>query len=259
MAKRRTQERGYIESIEGQLTIWDVQITKKPAPVTKTEELITKNKVKDTEEVNFVTEMQGKVIDKYKNSSGLNRIIRYCGGGVGIELNSGNGFRTIYINSKGKEEFEFSKKSAVLPMDQILYYKDLLETNDFQQEKLKDLQKKLKPQNIIMRKGDENIIIELEHKVISIIPKGWVLEFQECKAIYTEDEVIKEPKEVIDIEAMRKSIKVGDWVETTHGNRKITGEIYRVYGPDNMTLNIIFDNGSKHTAISRLCVLRRIS
>ena len=111
MAKRRTQERGYIESIEGQLTIWDVQITKKPAPVTKTEELITKNKVKDTEEVNFVTEMQGKVIDKYKNSSGLNRIIRYCGGGVGIELNSGNGFRTIY-----KQHQPFKKTWSTTPL-----------------------------------------------------------------------------------------------------------------------------------------------
>jgi hypothetical protein len=259
MAKRRTQERGYIEPMEGQLTIWDVQITKKPAPVTKTEELITKNKVKDTEEVNFVTEMQGRTIDKYKNSPELNRVIRYCGGGIGIELNSGNGVRTIYINSQGKEEFEFNKKSSVLPMDEILYYKDLLKTNDIQEEKLKDLQEKLKPKNIIRRKGDENIIVELEHKVISIIPKGWVLEFQECKAIYTEDEVIKEHEEVIDIEAMRESIKVGDLVEATYGNRVITGEICRVYGLGDMILNIIFDNGTKHTAISRMSVLKKLS
>ncbi|MDU4596482.1 hypothetical protein [Clostridium botulinum] len=251
MAKRRIQERGYRETIEGQLTIWDVQITKKTTSATK-------NKAIDTKSVNSITEMQDKVIEKYKNSSELNRIIRYCGGGVGIELKAGDSFRTIYINSQGKEEFECDKKTSVLPMDEILYYKDLLETNDIQEEKLKDIQEKLKSKKVIRRKGDENIIIELEHKVISIIPKGWVLEFQECKAVYKEDEVIKEVEEVFDIEAMRKSIKVGDWVETTYRNRKITGEICRVYGPDNMTLNIIFDNGTKHTAISRLGVLKKL-
>ncbi|MFV3013913.1 hypothetical protein ACLD43_18600 [Clostridium botulinum] len=258
MAKRRIHERGYREAIEGQLTIWDVQITKKPTPVTKTEELTTKNKVKDTKSVNSLTEIQGRAIEKYKNSPELNRIIRYCGGGVGIELKLGNSFRSIYINSQGKEEFEFNKVSAVLPMDEILYYKDLLKTNDIQEEKLKNLQEKLELKKIIRRKGDENIIIELEHKVISIIPRGWVLEFQECKAIYKEDEVIKEPKEIFDIEAMRESIKVGDLVEAMHGDRIITGEICRVYGLGNMILNIIFDNRTKHTAISRMSVLKKL-
>lgn len=259
MTKGKLKGRSDKDSVEGQLTIWDIKITQNPAPVTKTEELITKNDTRDTEKDNLTTEMQDNVVEKYKNYPELNRIIRYCGGGVGIELKAGSNFKTIYINKQGKEEFEVSKKSSVLPMDEILYYKDLLETNDIQEEQLKYIQEKLKPQKVIRRKGDENIIVEFEHKVISIIPKGWVLEFQECKAIYKEDEVIKDMEEVEDLENMRKSIKVGDVVQAPYGERIITGRICRVYGPNNMTLNIIFDNGTKHTAIPRICVLKKIS
>ncbi|HBJ2602743.1 TPA: hypothetical protein ACXDAM_002267 [Clostridium botulinum] len=246
MAKRRIQERGYIEPIEGQLTIWDVQITKKPTKVTKIEEKVT-------ESLDWLM-----ILERYKSKKNLSRIIQYCGGGYGIEVTTTEGVRTIYINRKGKEEFQFNRKSSVLPMDKILFYKKDLQPNKIQEQKLQEIKSKHDVIREIRRKGDENILVELEHKVISIVPKGWVLEFQECKVVYKEDEVIKEVEEVFDIEAMRKSIRVGDWVEATYRNRKITGEICRVYGPDNMTLNIIFDNGRKHTAMSRMGVLKKL-
>lgn len=246
MAKRRIQERGYIESIEGQLTIWDVQITKEPTPVTKTEEKVT-------EKADSFT-----VLERYKIRENLSRIIKYCSGGWGIELDTADGFETIYINRQGKEEFTKKKKLPVLPMDKILHYKENLHTNEIQEKKLEEIKSKYKVLKEIRRKGDENVIIELENKVISVIPKGWVLEFHGCKTIYKEDEVIREFEEIIDIEAMRESIKVGDLVEAMHGDRIIRGEICRVYGLDNVTLNIIFDNGKKHTAIPRMCVLKKL-
>jgi hypothetical protein len=239
--------------IEGQLTLWDIEITKKPTPVTKTEEKFTKREVLVTKKANLFTENQEKVIEKYKENPGLHRIIQHCGGGIGIELLLGTEYKTIYVNREGKEEFEYNKKSSVLPMDKIIFYKKLLTTNAIQEEKLKILKETLKIKEVIRRKGDENILVVVEGKVISIIPKGWVLEFHDIQALYDEDEVEREDPSQ-DIEEIRRKIKVGDIVQAWYGKRIITGEICRVYGPGNVTLNIIFDNGTKHTAICRSCV-----
>lgn len=243
MIKNKIQIGG---QLDGQLTLWDIQSTKKPTLVTKTEVL-------DTKKVSSFTENQEKVIKQYREKPGLNRIIQYCGGGIGIELLLGSEYKTIYVNSKGEEEFEYNKKSSVLPMDKIILYKELLNTNNIQEEKLKKLKETLKIEAIIRRKGDENILVVVEGKVISIIPKGWVLEFHGVQTLYDEAEVEREDS-VENIEKVREKIKVGDIVEAYYGKEIITGRICHVYGPEDVTLNIVFDNGTKHTSICRSCI-----
>lgn len=273
-----------IERVElpNQLSVWDISFTENPKKVTKTEEKLTeikdsftKNKSKKIEIPNQnksleneksikpleLTALQQDFINKneFMKSENLSRIIQYCGGGLGIELQLEDNFRTIYVNREGKEEFEFNKKSPVLPMDKILYYKEDLKPNEIQEEKLKKLQEEFNIEKVIRRKGDKNIIAEVSGKVISINSLGWVLEFDNVQAIYSEDEVIKNhEEEIVDIESLRKNVKIGDFVEAYHGKEIIQGEIVREYGLNNGILNIVFANGRKHTAIGRYAVRKII-
>jgi len=255
MASKKQQET--FQQLEGQLSIWDLEITEKPTKVTKVEGKITKEEVLVAKQHTSFTEYQEKVINKYRENDNLHRIIQYCGGGVGIEIKDNIQYKNVYVNREGKEEFTSNKKSSVLPMDKLLYYKEDLKANELQEEQLKQLRQKDGIKKVIRRKGDENILVEYEDKVISIIPKGWVLEFKNIQVLHDEDDVEGEdpPK---DIEKMQKKVKVGDIVKASFGKEVITGEICRVYGPGNVTLNIIFSNGTKHTAIPRMCVLEII-
>lgn len=242
---------------EVQLTIWDIEITKKPSSVTKIEENITEIKGLNTKKDSSVTEQQSNVMEKYKAHLNLNRIIHYCGGGVGIELKQEDGFRTIYVNREGKEEFTKDKKLAVLPMDKILLYKEELKTNEIQEQRLTELKDNII--KVVRRKGDENVIVEIKDKVISINSKGWILEFNNCKTIYEEKEILntatEEPK---DKNSIGESVRVGDIVQAYHGKEIIQGQIVQEYGIGNQILNIIFDNGKKHTAIGRIAVIEII-
>lgn len=261
------KERGI--PIEGQLTLWDIEITEKPSSFTKTEKkesklndsfttlspVIIKKETEKPQKCIELTSEQQDFLDKNKifENENLNRVIKYCGGGVGVELLQGSTINTIYVNKEGKQEYTFDKKIPVLPMDKILYYKTAVtEFNSKQQERLTDLLREVPNGKVIKRKGDENILVDVQDMVISINSAGWVLEFDGCKAIYTEDEV--EYKEPVNIETLQQSVKIGDIVEASYGDRVITGEICSVYGSGNVTLNIIFDNGKKHTAICRKCV-----
>lgn len=240
--------------MQEQLSIWDIEITKKSSSDTKTVEKVTEIKVLDTKKANSFTEQQGKVIEKYKAHPDINRIIQYCGGGLGIELKVEYGFRTIYVNRDGKEEYEFNKKISVLPMDKIVYYKEKLKTNELQEQRLKELKDNII--KVVRRKGDGNIIVELKDKVISINPVGWILEFNNCKAAYEEDEIINNTTEKhTEKKVIGESVKVGDIVQAHYGKEIIQGEVIREYGTGNQILNIIFDNGKKHTAIGRRAVI----
>lgn len=171
------------ENLIGQLSIFDIQVTEKPKNITKAIEKVTKNEVEIIKIQNISQEQQA-LIDGYKSDPRLSRIIKYCGGGLGIELLYQNSFKTIYVNRKGIKEFVSDKKSSVLPMDTILYYKNSdiettdIETTDIQEEKLKDLLEHTQYKRIIKRTGDENILIEADGKVLDILPNGWVLEFE---------------------------------------------------------------------------------
>lgn len=247
-----------------QLSIWDMNIT-------ESKEKVTENRVRISEFINKVTttanektinplkptEGQQEFLDKNKiiKNENLSRIIKYSGGGLGIEVNEGGKFETIYLNKDGEQEFTKDKRLGVLPMDKILYYKEDLQPNSLQEDKLQELKLKYKAPKIIKRKGDENILVEVQGKVISINTLGWVLEFNHVQA-YEESEVIKD-NVAEDLHHMQQKVKVGDFVQAMHGKEIMEGKIIREYGLGNEILNIVFDN--KHTTIGRRHVLKILS
>lgn len=256
----KTKNRREALLLPGQITFWDIEITEKPKKVIEKFVSFTKTEEKSSKTGDLFTEVQNKVVEKYKTFPELNRIIHYCGGGVGIELAYEDFYKTIYINTAGKEEFTWNKKLPVLPMDKIVYYKSPNNmANNTQEEKLKEVLQKTPYSKVIRRKADENIIVELPGKVISINAIGWVLEFQGCKTIYCEDEVEKQELAIeLNIKDLQKSVKLGDIIEAQHGQRLIQGEIVHVYGPGIVTLNVVFDNGTRHTAIHRSRITKLI-
>ncbi|KGK88019.1 hypothetical protein [Clostridium sp. HMP27] len=269
---QKSKGEGFKE-IEGQLTLWDMEITKKPTPFTKIDEKITEMDSSFTEILKEdmqsknekpircleLTDMQRIFLkeNKVMENDNLSKVVLYCGGGLGIEVKEDYGFKTLYINRFGIEEFKVDNKMPILPMDKIIYYKEECITNNIQEEQLRKLREQKNIQNIIRRKGDGNIIIELQTKIISINSKGWILEFNGVQSLYDKSEIEKQENQE-NIEEVRKKVKEGDIVEAYYGETIITGRICRVYGPDNVTLNIIFDNEKKHTAICRLCIKRLI-
>ncbi|NOW85565.1 hypothetical protein B0H39_003446 [Clostridium beijerinckii] len=258
------------ESIEGQLSLWDIGITenkgsftKSEVNVPKTDDKITKIEEKVTKVLNNAQIVQNEnPIDKLKitpeqqeflnknkvmENENLSRLIKQCCGYIAIEIAYEDSYVTTYINMMGIKEFDSPKKVQVLPMDKILYYKSLdFKANNTQEEKL--LKIKDKALKVIRRKGDENIIIITEKNVISINSIGWVLEWNGIKVIYDEDEVEKD--EILqEAQLIEEDLKVGDSVEATYGGEVIQGVVSRIYGPGNVTINIIFDG--KHSAFFR--------
>lgn len=231
----------------GQLSLWDMEITESNKKVTENPESFTKT----VEQVTKILD-SSTVLEKYKSKEDLSRIIQYYGGGYGIEILDQDAYKTIYLNKEGKEEFSFNKKIPVLPMDKILYYKQDLQPNSFQAERLQGLRTKYPMAKIIKRRGHEDIILELQDKVISITPE-WVLEYQNVKAIYSEDEVIQEDA-AEDLETIQRRVKPGDFVQAEYGKGLIEGTIVHEYGLGNEILNIVF--GNKHTAIGRMHVVK---
>ncbi|WMJ81957.1 hypothetical protein RBU49_06830 [Clostridium sp. MB40-C1] len=232
-----------------QISLWDIEIKEKPKEIINK---ITPVKIEKIPTPLELTELQQKFLDKnsvMKNEN-LYRLIKYCGGGLGIELQLEEEFRTIYVNKEGHEEFTKDKKLPVLPMDKILYFKTAdIPLNSLQKDKLEELRGEYPLTKIVKRKGDENIILLLEDKVISVNTKGWVLEFNNVEAAYLEDEVMKEEGQAL------QDIKIGDIIETTYGKEVIAAKVYSIYNFGS-TLNIIWDK--KHTAIPRFAVKKII-
>lgn len=249
------------ENLIGQLSIFDIPIIEKPKNITKIIEKIAETKVQITNIHEISPELQS-VVDFYKTSDRLNRIIKYCGGGIGIELLYENSFKTIYVNTKGSKEFVSDKKSSVLPMDTILYYKNSdIQITNIQEERLTDLLDHTEHKRIIKRNGDENILIEADGKIIAILQNGWVLEFESISSIdCTDDEVYMLPKKK-ELSNIGEVVKVGDFVKAYYGKRVIEGPIVREYGLGNSILNINFElEGTKcQTAIGRLAVIEILS
>lgn len=245
------------ENLIGQLSIFDIPIMEKPKRITKIVEKITETKILNTN-IQKISQEQQRVIDAYKSNKSLNRIIKYCSGGIGIELMYEDSFKTIYVNTKGIEDFALPKKSSVLPMDTILYYKPSnTQATHIQEERLKDLLDHIEFKRIIKRKGDENILIEAKGKIIDILQNGWVLEFESISSIdCSEDEVYRLPKKKEEIN-IGKLVKVGDVVKAYHGKKIIEGPIVREYGLGNAILNISFELEGRRcqTAIGRFAVI----
>jgi len=193
MPLNKSQKETCIE-LEGQLSIWDINITKKtdPSTIILTKIMPTKNEklINDF----GITDMQQDYL-MYNNimkNDNLSRLIKFSGGGLGIELKKDVEYRTIYVNKDGKERFEFYKILPVLPMDKILYYIEEFQINEQQKNNLKDILEDVNynVKRVIHRKGDTNIIIELQDKIISLIPNGWKLEFIINHIKCEEDEIL---------------------------------------------------------------------
>lgn len=245
--------KGIKEQVLGQISLWDIEeienrdldtkksvsltkivgsFTEKAEKITKLSPEVTNIKNDNSLKLLEITEEQQNFLKKNEvmKNENLSRIIKYCGGGLGIELFQDDEYTTLYINNEGIKEFNM-KKSKVLPMDQVIYYKGIFKANELQEQKLEEIRDKAL--KIIRRKGDENIILETKDKVLSINSKGWILEFNNVQAVYSEDEV--ERKEV------NAEISVGDTVEIVYRSEKAVGVVTRIYGPGNSTINVIFN------------------
>ena len=174
--------------VYGQLSLFDLNINE-----IKTNDKISKKpilslKVNDAKKEENCLINKQEIINKYKSTSNLNRIIAYCGGGFGIESLEENAYKTIYVNRYGEEEFTVKNKCPVLPMDKIVLTNCAANYNEIQSQKLIKYKNNFK--KVIKRKGDQNIILEKDGQVVSINPKGWLLEFQ-GNIEYEEDEILE--------------------------------------------------------------------
>ncbi|AWB17244.1 hypothetical protein [Clostridium botulinum] len=226
--------------IDGQVSIWDIDKNIKKSngkPVIKLE----------NKEIKINNIEQGKIIAKYKTYENLNRIIGYAGGALGIEIKYKDRFETIYVNKKGEEEFVIKKKSSVLPWDKIIYFREDLKINNIQKEKIK----KIKGQ-ALKRPGDENIIFNQGNKVISVIENGWVLEYDNIKI--AELEKYKKINADSMDQDFKKTLKLGNIVETEYKDEIIQGKVVHIYN-NGYTCNII--EGNRYIPIP-ICGIRQV-
>ncbi|KGO13353.1 hypothetical protein NZ45_12710 [Clostridium botulinum] len=223
--------------IDGQVSIWEIDKTIKKGndkPVIKLE----------NKEIKIDNIDHTKIIAKYKTYENLNRIIGYAGGALGIEIKYKDRFETIYVNRNGLEEFVIKKKSSVLPWDKIIYFREDLEINNIQKEKIK----KIKGQ-ALKRPGDENIIFNQGNKVISVIENGWILEYENIKIADLE-----KYKKLDANQDSRKKLELGNIVETEYKNEIIQGEVVHIYNSGH-TCNII--EGNRYIPIP-VCGIKRV-
>lgn len=253
---------------EGQLSVFDIQITEKPIKVTKTEVEVTKSSDFITENKESftnieITEKQQKVIDNFKTTQIINRVIIYAKGSIGIEVKE-DGFTTHYINREGKEEFSFNNKSPVLPWDKIIYYtEEKIPLTKEQIDKLQTLLSRRRDdiKRVLHRKGDENLLVECGGNIISILANGWQIEFESMGHIDCEEnEVYLIPTKITEEiheepEELQQKAKVGDYVQAKYGKELIEGELFSEYNSHH-TFSIIFENGTKHTAIPRIAITK---
>ncbi|MBY6952205.1 hypothetical protein [Clostridium botulinum] len=226
--------------IDGQVSIWEINKTIKKGndkPVIKLEN--KKIKIDNMD--------QTKIIAKYKTYENLNRIIGYVGGALGIEVKYKDRFETIYVNKKGEEEFVIKKKSSVLPWDKIIYFREDLEINNIQKEKIK----KIKGQ-ALKRPGDENIIFNQGNKVISVIENGWILEYDNIRIV--DIEKYKKINANSINQDLRKTLKLGNIVETEYKDDIIQGKVVHIYN-NGYTCNII--EGNRYIPIP-ICGIRQV-
>ena len=245
------------EHIEGQLSLWDIISTES---VKELRQIKAKVEIKENLTViPILTPEQQCQYQKYLMKNDATRIIRYCGGGLGIEFKEGCEFKSLYINKAGEIVFECDRQLTVIPMDRILYCKEKTTFNAVQTDKIHELlcNSRDKIQRVIKRNGDNNVLIEFSGKVISILPNGWTLEYESIAEVEcSQEEIFLIPTKVEkqEIKLNPLIVKVGDHVKAMYGKEVIEGEIVQAY--NGTTLNIIFDNKTKHTAIHRSYVIK---
>lgn len=152
----------------------------------------------------------------------------------------------------------------MLPWDKIIYYTE--EKVPLVKDQIDKLQTLLSSRRddikrVLHRKGDENLLVECGGNIISILANGWQIEFESMDHIDCEEnevylistKIVKEvPK---DLEELYKKVKVGDYVQAMYGKEIIEGELCSEYNSHH-TFSIIFENGTKHTAIPRIAITK---
>lgn len=254
MARRSPKQSKTTKQIEGQVSLWDIEITKSDKLFTKTKEDITEiiNPITNLSEEDLkcdneksekeliVTDKQQRFLEKNKvmENESLSRITLLCSGSLLVEFIFGENYKTICINKDGVIELSYDKRIAIIPMDKIVYFKNDVIINDIQAKRVEPF--KQAGLKIVKREGDENIMAIAKDKVISINKQGWVLEYRNIQAIYDASEIVEIKTEHTDGE-----IKVGDTVEVDFGGNIYKGVATRIYNQGD-TINCIFNN--KHSA-----------
>jgi hypothetical protein len=237
----------------GQLSLFDIpiQVPKPKEIIKEKQEIQTIKPIKCTS--NELTESQKSIIDKFKSSICLHKIIKLHNGYLAVVLKRSTlDFTTVLYNSTGKEELRINDNIPLLPCDKVIFCKSNIPILYKKQEtQLAALKEKYPDVIEIRRKGDNNVILLVNNITIAINPKGWILEFKELKAVYTEDEVISHKQEIID-----RNFEIGNKVEIEYEGVKHKGEIvykYDMYDAYNVAFN------GKQTAIHASRILRKIS
>lgn len=223
--------------LEGQISLFNLPKEKTIKPKDSVTKCVPK--------VNNFTE----IISLYEKS--CNRIIKQVCGALLVELEN----KTLYFNKEGVNELELKKEMELLPGDEILIVNQDKEINEVQLKKLNDMN----VNEYIKRKGDANIIIPMENKIIVINPKGWVLEYLQ-KPKYHENEFfitkMVEKSTVLDNKVTKMDtditeFNIDDTVEIEYKGSKNIGKVTRIYN-NGETINVSW-NG-KSTAFYYKCV-----
>lgn len=216
--------------VEGQLSLWDIEIPKKEVSFTKIDEKVTKMDRSFTKVTPGGT-VEEDILNKYRDTA--DKIIKTCSGRYIVHINNGS----IHHTGKGDIDFKTETLTPILPIDKILYSKNDELINEIQKKVLLRLKSENNVKQVIKRYGDKNYIVITDYETLAINPKGWILNFK-SEAIFNENEIIKD-----------KVIEVGDTVKVEYGGKEHLGKVVHIYGPGNCTLNVVFDN--KHTAFFR--------
>lgn len=209
---------------EGQISLWDMPQEAKKIDIKPQ----VNNKIIDLD-------IAKRICNLYKDNA--IRILRLWGGRYSVELEN----KTIYFTSDGNEEYSTELKRSVIALDEILFAKLDKEVNKLQDDTLEKLKKEYEIYRVIKRFGDSSyIVITKDKKYFSINNKGWIIPYENYPC-YKENEILNDSKE-----SSNKKIEIGNTVEVEYMGKKYLGQVFRIYGPGNCTVNVIFEG--KHTA-----------
>lgn len=222
-----------LDIIDGQINLFDIPIQEPVEPKSDEEKTLYIEK-QEIEVDNFKD-----IINLYKNS--CNRIIKTASGALMVEIED----KTLYFNRQGKNEFNLSADVGLIPADEIILANKDKELNEVQLKKLEEIG----PERYIKRKGEANVIIPMNSKVMTITYRGWVLEWN-MKPVYKEDEVFTFKNDSEEIQEDQE-LNIGDAVEFLYEKENCKGKITRIYNNGD-TVNVTWDG--KHTAFYYKCV-----
>lgn len=258
MGKARKSKEVPYTMVPGQISIFDIDVTKFNKKVTEVEVKTTKlssnateTKIDKDKRPLKLTAQQEKFLsdNKILENENLSRIIIYACGHIGIELKESLGVKTSIYDRECKLVTEFDKEINVIALDKIYYSSIKYELTDMQLKKLEELKSKIKSYKVIQRFGDRNLTIVHPNGVTSINTKGWVLDYISITDVkHKKEEVLEEDHK----EAQEKSeYRIGDKIIVDMIDKCVEAEIFNIYN-NGESLSIIYDGKHTATHISRI-------